>query len=227
TLDYQGSFEVYSRSPNASQRVQQTVEFRLFVRPRSLYLDFLPDIYREVDFVGRFLKIFEQTFEPDIQVLSNLWAYLSPQTAPEAMLPFLAHWVGWPLTPQLSLQRQRQLIAGAVELYRWRGTRRGLKYAIHLFTDLPLGPTAPDAPQPIEIQEFGGRGFVLGETRLGRDATMGGGRPYHFIVQLSPLPDQSLNLPLIKQVIEQEKPAFCTYELMVMASTEPGASAGS
>ncbi|MEM8638261.1 MAG: phage tail protein [Cyanobacteria bacterium P01_G01_bin.54] len=217
TLDYQGSFEVRSRSGAAHPQVQQTVEFQLFVRPRSLYLNFLPDVYREVDFVGRFLKIFEQTFESNVQMLTNLWAYLSPQTAPEAMLPFLAHWVGWSLTPQLSLQRQRQLIAKAVHLYRWRGTRRGLGYAIHLFTGLPWEQTEPDTPPHIEIQEFGGRGFMLGETRLGRDTTIGGGRPYHFIVQVRPLPDEPLNLPLITQVIEQEKPAFCTYELKLVS----------
>lgn len=218
-LDYTGTFEVRYRWPEREQQVHQTAEFQIFVRPRSLYLNFLPDMYREVDFVSRFLKIFEQTFEPNVWMLSNLWAYLDPKTAPEAMLPFLAHWVGWPLTPQLSLARQRQLIAGAVELYRWRGTRWGLRYAIHLFTDLSLDDTLPEAEQQIAIQEFGGRGFVVGETRLGRDATMGGGRPYHFIVRLRPPAGHAINLPLVYQVIDKEKPAFCTYELYMEESS--------
>jgi len=63
-----------------------------------LYAKFLPAIYQELDFVGRFLKIFEQAFEPAVNSLDTLWAYLDPTTAPQGLLPFLAHWVGW--TPQ-------------------------------------------------------------------------------------------------------------------------------
>jgi phage tail-like protein len=68
----------------------------LHVRPDSRYLKFLPTVYREVDLIGRLLKVFEQSLDPAIQTLEMLWAYLDPLTAPEALLPFLAYWVGWP-----------------------------------------------------------------------------------------------------------------------------------
>jgi phage tail-like protein len=213
TLDYPGLIEFAYHPVEGEVTERYSREFMLFVRPRSLYLDFLPDLFREVDFVARFLKVFEETLEPNVHMLANLWAYLNPKTAPEAMLPFLAHWVGWPLTPQLPLSRQRQLIAGAVQLYQWRGTRRGLRFAIHLFTDLPFEETVPEAEKAISIQELGGRGFIMGETRLGRDATMGGGQPYHFIVTLRHPVHHEIDRALIEQVIDQEKPAFCTYEL--------------
>ncbi|MGC1249112.1 MAG: phage tail protein [Spirulinaceae cyanobacterium] len=192
-----------------------TQPFQLYVRPRSLYLNFLPDVYREVDFVGRILKLFEESFEPAVNALEGLWAYLDPLTAPESLLPFLAYWVGWELTPHLSLQRQRYLIRQAMEVYRWRGTRRGLRLYLHLFTGLPLDEGLPETEKHISISEVFGQGFVTGGTHLGQDSIVGGGRPYHFLVRLKPMPEQEIDLKLVKQIIEQEKPVFSTYELSI------------
>ncbi|WP_204104501.1 MULTISPECIES: phage tail protein [Spirulina sp. CCY15215] len=221
-LDYRGQIQVsyneLSNSTDANEArlgkiYQQFAPFQLFVRPRSLYLKYLPDLYREVDFVGRLLKIFEEAFEPDFNTASTLWAYLHPRTAPEAMLPFLAHWVGWEMTPILSLKKQRDLIAKAIEIYRWRGTRRGLRYYLHLFTDLPLDEHLEEKDKHISILELGGRGFVVGEAGIGEDTIMGGGQPFHFIVCLRYPGDRPLDEKLVRKVIEQEKPAFCTYDL--------------
>ena len=134
-LDYQIQVYVYQ---DDSRLVSYQV-FTLYVRPRTVYLDFLPTVYREIDFIGRFLSIFEQTFDPYVQTLDALWAYLDPLTAPESLLPFLAHWVDWRLEPTLHLERQRQLIRNALELYRWHGTRYGLRFYLHLYTGLPFG----------------------------------------------------------------------------------------
>lgn len=184
-----------------------TSDFRLYIRPRSLYLTFLPSLYREVDFIGRLLKIFEETFEPSVQILDNLWAYLDPLTTPSALLPFLAHWVGWKLTSKISLDRQRILVRSAIKLYQWRGTKRGLRYYLHLYTDLP--------PENIKIQDSFEQGFVLREeTRIGENTIIGGGKPYHFIVQLDSH-GQPLDELLIREIIEQEKPAFCSYTLEI------------
>jgi phage tail-like protein len=111
----------------------QSAEFSLYIRPYSAYVDFLPVLYREVDFIGRFMKIFEQAFEPVIQSFNVMWANLDPLSAPQALLPFLAHWVAWPVAPIWELSQQRRLIRRAVELYRWRGTRKGLRLYLHLY----------------------------------------------------------------------------------------------
>jgi phage tail-like protein len=190
--------------------------FRIFVRPRSLYSAFLPAVYREVDFIGRLLKIFEQSFEPAFQTLQSFWAYLDPLTAPQALLPFLAQWVGWQNEAHWTLPQQRQLIRRAMEIYRWRGTKRGLKLYLHLYTNLPLqDPTRPRHAQPIQIHEVFHRGFILGETAMGNSSLLGGGKPFHFIVRLRPDRSQSIDQNLVRLIIEQEKPAFCTYDLYV------------
>lgn len=223
TINYHGLLQVYGgyASNNSDTELTSRLElfdiepFRLYVRPTSLYLDFLPDVYREVDFVGRMLKIFEECFEPDVQISDTLWAYLDPMLASEPMLPFLAHWVGWELIPNLDMQRQRYLIKQAMQIYRWRGTRRGLRFYIHLFTGLPLDEHLPELEKHISILEITGRGFVIGEACLTLNASIGGGRPFHFIVRIRNDLQNRLDLSLIHRIIEQEKPAFCTYNLEI------------
>ncbi|MBD2189409.1 phage tail protein [Pseudanabaena mucicola] len=229
-INYQGQLQIYGGYINSSAAdapenglvpspkldLFDIETFHLYVRPQSLYLDFLPDIYREVDFVGRMLKIFEECLEPDVNILNSLWAYLDPMLAPEEMLPFLAHWVGWEIEPILGLERQRYLIKQAMQIYRWRGTRRGLRFYIHLFTGLPLDENLPEAEKHISFFEVKGRGFVLGEASLGLNASAGGGKPFHFVVRIRNDLQNSLDIPLIHRIIEREKPVFCTYDLEIV-----------
>lgn len=216
-LKYHVSIVAQANPESSDAQIYQT-EFALYVRPRSLYLDFLPALYREVDFIGRFLKIFEQAFEPIVQSLDLMWAHLDPLTAPQALLPFLAQWVGWRMEPGLSLDRQRRLIRQAVELYRWRGTRRGLRLYLHWYTGLPLDDEIQnELDKHISITEPFGGAFVLGDTVLAETAVLGGGQAYHFCVRLrcKAQSTQPLDEALIRRIIEQEKPAFCTYELAI------------
>ncbi|MFN9061163.1 MAG: phage tail protein, partial [Pseudanabaena sp.] len=145
-----------------------------------------------------------------------LWAYLDPMLAPETMLPFLSHWVGWDTGTTLGVERQRYLIKQAMQIYRWRGTRRGLRFYIHLFTGLPLDEHKPEVEKHISIFEIIGRGFVIGEAILGSNASTGGGRPFHFVVRIRNDLQNSLDLPLIRRIIEREKPVFCTYDLEII-----------
>jgi phage tail-like protein len=215
-LNYQGRLAISGCQPGTEPQLLEMRSFNLYVRPLTSYLEFLPAIYRDIDFVGRFLHIFEATFEPDVQILSNLWAYLDPLTAPQGMLEFLAHWVGWKIQPDLSLEQQRQLIRNAMEIYRWRGTRRGLRLYLHLATHLPLDEHLPNEDDKhIGIYESFSRGFVLGETHLDRDAVLGGVRPFHFTVCLRHESDRRIDEPFVHTLIEREKPAFCTYDLKI------------
>ncbi|GAB4144586.1 MAG: phage tail protein [Cyanobacteria bacterium J069] len=193
--------------------------FQIRLRPPSPYLSFLPALYREVDFVGRFLAIIEQAFDPVVQTMDEVWAYLDPLTAPEALLPFLAHWIGWTIDPRWDTQQQRRLIRNAVTLYRWHGTRRGLRFYLHLYTGLPLDEEGvAESEKHIAIEEVFSCGFALGSTTLGQDSMLGGGRPYHFNVTLRcDRPEQAAQLDesAIRAIIEQQKPAFGTYDLSI------------
>lgn len=217
-LNYSGRFNVYGSYVNnqsdTNEPLLEFIEFDLFVRPRSPYINLLPQIYREIDLVGRFLKIIETTLDPDLQIFGHLWAYLDPLTAPESMLPFLAHWVGWQNIPTLSLQQQRRLIRHALEIYRASGTRRGLRFYLHLVTGLPLDEDLPEASKHISILENFTQGAVMGSSYLGIDTILGGGKPFHFQVRLLCNPD-TIDEKLVRTVIEAQTPAFCTYDLKI------------
>lgn len=216
-LNFQGCLSVCSASTTGGMRspIQQS-SFDLYIRPRSRYTTFLPTVYQEIDLIHRFVKIFEEAFDPVVNSFTSMWAHLDPLTAPQSLLPFLAHWVDWPLDAELSLTQQRRLIRRAVEIYRSRGTRKGLRFYLHLYTGLPLDEeVSREDDKAISITEPSGQGCVLGLAHMGVDSVLGGGKAYHFQVRLRCKPDHVIDEPLVRRIIEQEKPAFCTYDLCI------------
>ncbi len=218
-LDFRGCLSIYasqSLSQGSSPHAIQESDFELNVRSRSSYTDFLPIVYQEVDYIHRFIKIFEQAFDPVVNSFGSMWAHLDPLTAPQALLPFLAHWVDWPIDVQLDLTHQRRLIRRAVEIYRCRGTRKGLRFYLHLYTGLPLDEQIDrEEDKSICITEPLGQGCVFGLAYVGEDAVIGGGKPYHFDVRLRAQPNSPIDEQLVRRIIDQEKPAFCSYSLRI------------
>jgi len=216
TLNYSLHLYVYTEEEGDRDReLVALCPLTLYVRPNGVYINFLPAIFRQADFTNRFLSIFEKTFAPTLQTLDLLWAYLDPLTAPEALLPFLAHWVAWELDNRWSLEQQRRLLRYAVTLYRWHGTQKGLLLYLHLYTGFPLDENLPEAERHISILESATESFVLGSAPLGAAAALGGGRPYHFTVRLRPRQSDPIDETLIREIIERYKPAFCTYNLEI------------
>ena len=183
--------------------------FQLEIRPRSSYVYFLPSLYRQLDFFDRFLKIMEEGFDSALQTSDCLWAYLDPLTSPEALLPFLAHWVGWKLDSRIDAIAQRQLIRNAIKLHRLRGTRAGLRLYLHLATGLPLDGDS------IQIDADLNSGFVLGKASLRNASRLGGGKAYHFRVRLRPETPLPIDEFTIRDIIQEYKPAVSTYELAI------------
>ncbi|NJO60868.1 MAG: phage tail protein [Richelia sp. RM2_1_2] len=214
-LDFRSFVTLHLNPDTEREEIYHSQQFGLHIRPWSKYLEFLPVLYREVDFIGRFMKIFEKAYQPVIDSFNTMWANLDPLTAPQALLPFLAHWVAWEFDYTWDIHQQRRLIRRAVELYRWRGTRKGLRLYLHLYTGLPLDEDiANENDKHISITEPFGDSFILGEAQLG-SAILAGGQAFHFVVRLRPQQPNSINENLIRRIIEQEKPAFCSYELFI------------
>lgn len=215
-IDYQVQIYIYTnKNENEPQLIKYQV-FKLFVRPEVYYLDYLPSIFQEVDFVGRLVGIFEQAFDPAVQTIDTLWAYIDPLTAPTALQNFLAQWVAWDIDNRWNINKQRQLIRNAITIYRWHGARYGLRLYSHLYTGLPLDENLPEINKDISIQEVFNNCFVMGKTIIGQDSMIGGGRPYHFIVRLRETQDININESLVQKIIEQQKAAFWTYELSIV-----------
>ncbi len=114
--------------------------------PESMYRHYLPDIFQENDFLRRFLRIFEDIWEPLEQRQDHIEMYFDPQTCPVSFLPWLASWLDLPFNPHWPEARHRRLLSQAMELYSWRGTRHGLVRMIEVCSGLT--PVIEDSSQP-------------------------------------------------------------------------------
>jgi phage tail-like protein len=188
------------RKPQPSQ--QNSAE-----APESAYLRYLPTIFQQDPFLRRFLLIFESVLRPLERTVDNLPHYTEPELAPASFVPWLAHWVSVALDSAWPLERQRALVANAVEIYRWRGTRYGLK--LHLWTYTGVEPL---------IQEHQG-GFVLGrDNAIGwtTQLVQAQANTLLFIVTVPTTNPRSLDPQVLRTIIEEDKPAHTTYRLRVV-----------
>jgi phage tail-like protein len=173
----------------------------------SSYLQYLPAIYSEDDFSGRFLRIFEEIIKPVQSMINDIYFYFDLNTTPESFLPWLASWLGLVLDERWTDDQRRQLIKSAVELYRWSGTIHGLSEYLRIYTGV----------EP-KITEFGtDQGMRLGgASKLGAQTQIGGqGNIFCFTVELNLSDKQELDTDIIKSIIEIQKPAHTAYILKI------------
>lgn len=172
---------------------------------QSSYLKHLPAMYREDEFMGRFLLIFESVLKPIERTVENLPLYFDPLITPEEVLPWLASWVDVALDPRWPEERRRELVKSAVELYRWRGTRRGLTEYLRIYTGRKPEITEHIAGPPL------GPEFKLGpNAKLG---SSGGG--YHFTVTMEVDKTDDFDIEKVRTIIDAQKPAHTTYTLNI------------
>ncbi len=193
----------------------ETVEIN--VRPQSQLLRYLPEIYHENEFLGRFLMLFESFLAPLERQVAQSDGYYDPDLAPESFLPWLASWIGVAWDGSLPVSRQRRLLSAALELYQRRGTQAALRDYLEIYSG-----------GEVEIREHRAQNFCLGESfRLGATIALGKTNfPHTFSVRLKvPRPaladrfgkDQANSEALFRQkieaIIEAQKPAHTAFGL--------------
>lgn len=99
----------------------------------SNWLKYLPAIYSDDEFMGRYLLIFESIFSPISWIVDNFDMYLSPEVAPSEWLRWMASWFDVLIVPDLPLDRQRALVEQLGWLFFRRGTRAGLERLLTLY----------------------------------------------------------------------------------------------
>lgn len=127
---------------------------------QSTWMKYLPAIYAEDEFLGRYLLIFESLLSPIVWVIDNFDLYLTPDIAPREWLAWMAGWFDLLLLPELPIERQREIMRQAGWLFLRRGTRAGLRRLLELYFGV----------QP-EIIETGNCRFVVRLTL--KDAQLG------------------------------------------------------
>jgi phage tail-like protein len=197
----------------------------LGIEAKGRYLRYLPALYEQDEFMGRFLMLFESFWAPIETQIDAIHNYLDPKMAPVPFLPWLASWLGLNLDNRLSEEQQRELIRWAIWLFRRRGTRWALQRHLEIYCG-----------GQVQIVEHRASDFRLGpSTRLGRGVALGKGkRPHAFTVYLRLPPDAPLvqgdgqsrkareQRQTIEAIIEAEKPAHTDYTLVIRARREPG-----
>lgn len=123
--------------------------------PRFSYLEqYIPTIYREdplsASFLERWLANFEGLYTNLEDKIEHASLLFDARTAPANALEWLACWFGMVLDPLWPEDRRRLLIRHIDQLYRMRGTVRGLETAIRLYVDEKVDESLFDAQQKDE-----------------------------------------------------------------------------
>lgn len=174
-------------------------------RLRSSYLDYLPALFQDDEFMGRFLLIFESILQPLERTVDNMALYFDPLMVPNSLLPWLASWVDLVLDPAWPEERRRELVKSAAELYRWRGTKRGLTEYLRIYTG--SSPEISDHIPGMRLDR---------ETRLGINSHLGSaGEGYHFTVAMEIDEKSEINTDTVRAIIDAQKPAHavCTLHM--------------
>ena len=172
---------------------------------QSSYLEYLPALFQDDEFMGQFLLIFENILKPVENTVDNLALYFSPLMTPEPLLPWLASWVDLTLDPTWPEERRRELVKSAAELYRWRGTKRGLSEYLRIYTG-----SVP------EISEYIPGMRLDQDTELGINTRLGSsGTGHHFTVTLELDESSEIDVNTVKAIIETQKPAHTVYTLQI------------
>jgi phage tail-like protein len=153
--------------------------------PRRTSAEHLPAVYRATPgstFLERFLAIFDTLFARVERTLDALPGYFDPCASPTSPRPdrdflsWLASWLDVAFEGTWDEARRRDVLRCAVELYRWRGTSRGIRRAIQLIAGIdPHDVGADIVPGLLEDFELR-RWWLLGGSGLGDQTTLWGKR---------------------------------------------------
>lgn len=218
---YEERNTVLAQRPARGQMIYVGEKVSLTVS-RESYVKWLPSIYQRSDVTGRnFLRdllwITQHLFGGIEDVLDVIHVYFDPHEAPEEFLPWLASWMAMVLEEDWPTEKKRKLVKKAIELYKLRGTVKGLKLFISLFTG--------HEPEIIE-NDWPFRGCRVGVTSLiGIDTIIlpPVNRSHTFLVEM-PVTYKDVSIESVirlHEIIQMEKPAHTSYCLRFLAEQRP------
>jgi phage tail-like protein len=219
---YRESYEdrdtVLEQRPARGQMVYEGTEVTIWVARRG-YLENLPAIYRRSDAVGRNLVrelcfVFEHMFDSVEINLTDGWRFYDSHVTPIEFLNWLSGWTAFSLDLDWPEAEKRALIKRAVDLYRIRGTKRGLSLFLRLFTGHE--PDIDENTWPFKGFRVEAEDAEIG-ARVGLDSVI---MPpvdlAHCFVVTMPIKYETVTTDMvirIHQIIQMEKPAHTHYYL--------------
>lgn len=96
----------------------------------------LPSIYQENDFLRHYLMIFQHIMNETAISLDNLDNIFRPMETPAKFLPVLADWFGVEFDLLGDERIARKVLQYTIPLYRYRGTKIGLRALLYLVSGI-------------------------------------------------------------------------------------------
>lgn len=177
--------------------------------PRDTLISYLPAVYQEDagsrDFLERYLSLFSTLYDSVEEQIDGMARHLDRERAGGAQLRWLASWLGLDVDDNWTDEWVRRLIRAAPELYRYRGTKRGIEKAVEIFTGMT--PIVVEAFQYKSLRERADLRWLV-DRLYGED-------PFSFTVLLHQ--DQApteKEKTLLRQIVDDFKPAYTEAKLV-------------
>ena len=189
---------------------------------RESYIKWLPSIYQRADVTGRnFLRdllwVVQHLFGEIEDRLDVIHTYFDPYECPEEFLPWLAGWTAMVVEEDWPIAKKRRLIKKAIELYKIRGTVKGVKLFISLFTDHE--PNIIENAWPFRGFQIGVTSSVAIDTIILPPVNLA----HTFLVEM-PVTYKDVSIESVirlHEIIQMEKPANTSYYLRFLADDRP------
>jgi len=187
---------------NGSVNVHGRAAVRALASPHPLG-GFLPALYQQDDFAQRWMSALDTVLAPIFSSLDNFDAYLDPLLAPPDFLDWLAGWMGLVADETWAVERRRAFVSNASELYRMRGTVRGLAAHVQIFTG-----------GEVEIVEHGGTA-----SSATNGAPLPGSAGFDMTVRVRVADPSTVDSGKVDALVAAAKPAHLTHKVEVVSTT--------
>jgi phage tail-like protein len=99
----------------------------------SRYIQYLPGVFSDSDFLKRYLLIMESILAPLEWGIDSFEQYYNPFVTTPDWLQWIGEWFDVLIHPSVPIERQRAVVKELGLLFRRRGTRRGLMRLLVLY----------------------------------------------------------------------------------------------
>ena len=196
--------------------------------PRFSYLELLPRVYRQDPEADRFLQHYLALFEFVLTGVEDRYEefsrLLNPAAASMEVINWLACLVDLTFDPSWPLEKRRELIGSANELYRLRGTKAGLARYLEIYTGIRPEIQELFLERPTAPSYLGQRGAILGcgwqlsspVTNVSPDQTLFQSYAHRFRVilyDLDPCTRETL-AAVVDRIVAVNRPAHTAYTIV-------------
>lgn len=170
-----------------------------YVSPWPL-IENLPGLYQDDDLARELTRAFDEVLAPALGTVDNFSAYLDPALTPEDFLDWLAGWVGLLPDENWPIERRRAIVALAAQLYRNRGTVKGLAMHVKLF-----------AAGEVEIVDNGAAAWSTTP-----EAAVPGQAQFSLVVRIKPTKKGAVDKTRLDALVAAAKPAHVPHTIEVV-----------